>query len=706
MSVLIVAEKPSVAKEIAKIIGADKGTKGYKEGNNYIVSWCIGHLVELAEPDAYNPALKKWSLETLPIIPEQYKTVVSTKTAEQYKILAELINRPDVTELVCATDAGREGELIFRLVYNETGCNKPCKRLWISSMEEKSIRNGLANMKDSSEYDNLYKAAQCRQQADWLLGINFTRLYSRLYGRTLPTGRVQTPTISLIVNRQTDIDNFNPELYYNVYADLNTFIARTKVNDKKAAQEIVNRCTDREAVVTLVTEEDKKENPQALYDLTSLQRDANRILGYTAKQTLDVMQALYDAKLATYPRTDSRYITADMKSSTRSLIEQLINMGLYNNIMLQDYNLITTDVNKIVNDSKVTDHHAILPTSSLTKEKYDNLPTTEKNILTLVIFRLLTAVYPAHMYRATKAVLDIEGDAFEATGRVVLDKGYKAVEQHLKNCLILEVSKKNKTAEKDPADQENVLPPLAEGDTFAVQAITVEEKKTQPPKSYTEDSLLGAMETAGKNIADEELREAMKNSGLGTPATRAGIIENIINTGYIVRDKKNLQPTDQAKVFMDLVTSKLKSPELTAEWEKRLSEIQEGVYTDTAFMDEITGFIRSFISDYKLLHSEDEPKDNFFEKTEKKSVGTCPRCGKNIIEWDKVYSCESGKDGCGFSLWKKMCGKSISPTQAQKLLTKQKTDLIKGFTSKAGKSFNAYLIIKEDDKSIGFEFSN
>lgn len=696
--ILIVAEKPSVAGEIAKVVGATKKEKGYLTGGDYIVSWCVGHLIELAKPAAYGSEFAKWSLDALPIIPDRYITEVSANTADQFKVLKELMSRSEVAELVEATDAGREGELIFRLVYDKAGCKKPFKRLWISSMEEKSIRDGLANMKNSSEYDNLYHAALCRQRADWLIGMNLTRLYSKMYDKTLTCGRVQTPTINLIVNRQRQIENFVPQTYFSLVADLGSFKAYSKATEKTAAQEIVKRCTGKEAVVSSVERQEKKDNPAPLYDLTTLQRDANRLLGYSAQETLDYMQKLYDAKLATYPRTDSRYITADMEQSTRSLIDTLLLTGIFSSKVSSDFSTEKVSMKRVVNDKKVTDHHAIIPTGSVTKEKIDNLPTGEKNIMLLIAHRLLSAVYAPHTYTATKAILDIEGEPFSATGKEIIEVGYKMIDEQAKTAIKAAPEKEDKPDSPDNA----VLPSMSEGSTFTVHSVTAEEKQTKPPKSYTEDTLLSAMETAGKTIADEELKDAMKDSGLGTPATRAGIIENIIKIGYINRDdKKRLIPTETAYTFIDIVTDKIKEPELTAEWEKQLADIHKGRFTDTAFMGGITGFLRSFVNDTKALYSPEQSTGVF--RSERESIGTCPKCGKNVLEYPKSYSCESGKGGCGFVIWKQIAEKSISKTQAVKLLSKGKTDLIKGLKSRAGKSFDAYLVLKED-KTTGFEF--
>ena len=420
-------------------------------------------------------------------------------------------------------------------------------------------------------------------------------------------------------------------------------------------------------------------------------------MGYSAQQTLDYMQKLYDGKLATYPRTDSRYITADQEAHTRSLIDTLLQTGIYSTIISNDYSTNKISMKRIVNDKKVTDHHAILPTESVTKEKLAALPTGERNILLLVSYRLLSAVYSPYVYTATKAILDIEGEAFSATGREILETGFKMIDGQLKNTINATEEKE----EKQDGGENAMLPPMAEGNKFTVIGITAEEKKTQPPKSYTEDTLLSAMETAGKSISDSELKEAMKDSGLGTPATRAGIIENIIKTGYISREGKKLLPTETAYTFIDLVTPTIKQPELTAEWEKQLSEIQRGEIADTVFMDQITGFIRSFVNDTKALYSP-EQSTGVFER-ERENIGTCPICGKKVVEFPKSYSCESGKGGCGFVIWKTIAGKAISITQATKLLNKGKTDLIKGFKSKDGKPFDAYLILKEN-KSVGFDF--
>ena len=708
---LIIAEKPSVAGELAKIVGASKREKGYYTGNGYYVSWCVGHLISAAMPEVYNPDLKRWSLDSLPIIPDIYKTVVNPSTAGQYEVLKKLMNQADVDSLICATDAGREGELIFRLVYDQAGCKKPFKRLWISSMEEKAIRDGLSSMKDGREYDNLYRAALCRQRSDWLLGINLTRYYSKRFNKTLQTGRVLTPTTNLLVKRQREIQNFVPETYYTIIADFGSFKAYAKVGKKYEAEEIVKRCNGKDGYVTAVRKEDKKENPAPLYDLTALQRETNRLLGFSAQKTLDVMQSLYDGKLATYPRTDSRYITSDMETSTRTLIDTLLNTGIADPAVSASYREDSVNVGRVVNNKRVTDHHALLPTSNVTKAVFDNMPLSDdekkkgisqddkRKILLLLIYRLFMAVYVPHSYSSTRAVFDIEGEAFAATGKEIIDMGFKAFEHAMKTQLTVNGSEDE--AASEGTEDNATLPAMMEGDKFPVGSVKAEEKQTRPPKPYTEDTLLAAMEMAGKAIVDDDLREAMKNCGLGTPATRAGLIENMLHYGYAERKKKQLLPTAAAITYIDLVMDTVKEPELTAKWEKQLADISSGAGSDTEFMNGITSFLTEFISMSKAL---DVPEtDRHLFKQEREVLGVCPKCGKNVVEYPKAYSCESGKDGCGFVVWKKIAGKEITKTQAKQLLSKSKTGIIKGFTSKAGNPFDAHLDCVVNSKMIKWE---
>ena len=699
---LVIAEKPSVGRELANIVGAKERKDGYISGSGYIVTWAVGHLTELATPEMYDENLKSWKLETLPVIPDKFKTFVSKKTSDQYKIVKDFMLNKDVTEIICATDAGREGELIFRRIYEKANCRKPVKRLWISSMEEKAIKQGLASMKDWREYDNLYYAADCRQRADWLVGINLTRMYSVLHGRTLNTGRVQTPTLALIVKRQADIENFKPETYFALTANLGSFLAYAKVNSKGEAVDIVERSKGTNAVVKSVEKQKKRENPPPLYDLTALQRDANRFFGVSAQQTLDNMQDMYERQLVTYPRTDSRYITSDMESPTKGLIENLLGAGVYDSITSERYNRDKIAVKQIVNNKKVTDHHAILPTGKLTTAAYNSLSPVEKKLMTLIIYRLIISVYTTHIYMATKVALDIVGVEFTATGKEILDYGYRTVEEKMKSTL-KDGSDKTKRAD---SLVDVILPEMKEGDVFPVQDMTYEEKQTQPPRPYTEDTLLSAMETAGKAIDDAELREAMKDSGLGTPATRASIIEHIIKCGYMTREAKNLIPTQAGKTYISLVIDKVKEPEMTAEWEKQLSEIQKGKLSSEIFMNGIADFLKEIIGETKNK-PQSETGEPVFTFT-KEIAGICPVCGENVLEQIKCYSCESGKNGCGFVIWKKIAGKTISLPLAKVLLSKGRSKVLKGFRSKAGKPFEAMLVITEKDggKQVSFEFSN
>lgn len=682
---LIIAEKPSVANSIAQIVKATTSKNGYKIGNDYIVSWCVGHLITLANPEKYNEKYNSWNIEDLPILPNNFKTEIIKDTSGQYKILKELILSSEVTELICATDAGREGELIFRLVYEETGCKKPFKRLWINSMEDEAIRKGFNNLKDGKEFDNLYKSARSRQRADWLSGINLTRLYTKLYGDMFSVGRVQTPTVNLVVKRQEEIDNFKPKTYYRLVADLGEFEAYKKVEEKEKADNIIKNTKDSIATINDIVQEVKKENAPILYDLTTLQREANRLLGYSAKQTLEIMQNLYEAKLTTYPRTDSRYITQDMETSTKVLIEKLVNDKLYKGITLCDYNLTDVNINKVINDEKVTDHTAILPTNSITLERYNSLPKTEQNILMLIMLRTLIAPYSAYEYRTTKVLLNINEEEFEASGKEVIEQGFKSLEKYLRNILNI----------KDNSKLETFLPNLSKKSIFIVKGIKAEEKQISPPRLYTEDTLLLAMETAGKTIEDEELKEAIKGSGLGTSATRANIIENIISREYIERKGKSLRATNKGKNFISLVDDRVKEPELTAEWEKQLIDMEKGLIDEVDFTNNIKIFVKGIV---------EEASRNTIKVpvlSEKEIIGICPICKKDIIENKKAFTCEDR--ACKFVIWKNIAGKNISKIQAKKLISKGKTDLLKGFKSKKGSTYNAHIILKPDN-TTAFEF--
>lgn len=681
---LIIAEKPSVASEISKVVGADRRKDGFFEGNGYVVSWCVGHLVSLAPPEAYGEDLKMWNIQKLPILPHSFKTQVLPGTKKQFDILHELMLRNDINELICATDAGREGELIFRLVYEQTKCSKPFKRLWVSSLVPSAIQKALENAKCGSHYDNLYYAARCRQRADWLIGINLTRLYTTKYGKVLKAGRVQTPTLNLLVERQNLIDNFIPVPYFNVYAEMEGVQAVKKFTDKQTAYDTADKIKDKKARVSSVLKENKKERMPKLFDLTALQREANRLFGFSAKQTLDTAQSLYEMKLITYPRTDSNYLTSDMLNDTKQLVNNLTTS--FSSWLTQDINITPENVKLLINDKKVSDHHALIPTEQFNINKYEALPSSERKIAVLILFRLLEAISTPFIYESTNAEFEIEGLIYSAAGRIIKEQGFKQV----RNCFLNQFLPERLQAEK----KESILPPLNENDILTVTGSLVSEKKTQPPKPYTEDTLLAAMETAGKTIADELLREAMKDCGLGTPATRAETIESLIKNGYAVREKKNILPTDTAKSFISIVAEDIKEPDMTAKWEQKLHEISNGQYDETDFMKNINQLVSDTVQKEKQSEGEISFKS---EQTE--SYGSCPLCGSSVLKKQKFFSCSAGKESCGFLIWKRICEKEITENAVKKLLDKGRTDLIKGFTSKAGKKFDAYIELDENGKT-------
>lgn len=658
---LVVAEKPSVARSIAQVLGATTNKDGYIEGNGYQVTWCVGHLITLYDANDYDESLKKWDSKDLPIIPKPFKTKPYSKTEDQFKIVSRLMNAAD--EIIEATDAGREGELIFRLTYEQAKCTKPIKRLWISSLETSAIRKGFENLKSGSDYDDLYNAAKARQQADWLLGINLTRWYSCGYKSLLPCGRVQTPTINFIVEREREIQNFKPTPYYILTADLGSYSVMRKELEKSAAEKCIKDCTDQEAKITDVQKKVNKENPKPLYDLTSLQQDANKVFGMSAQETLDTLQKLYEAKLATYPRTDSRYITTDQKGSVETLIKNLFDRQLYPGVT----DISGIRVERLVNDKKVSDHHAILPTEQLTLEKYNSLSGFEKNIMTLVLWKLLIAAGPERQYESVKVTAVINGYEFIAEGQKCLIAGYKEFENGLLKVL-------GRTPKED-----NALPDINVGEIRFVKKITSEEKMTTPPGRYTEATLLNAMETCGKRITDVEFREAMKDRGLGTPATRASIIESIIKNGYIQRQKKVLVPTEKAFSFIDVCTPSLKQPELTASWEYKLSLIQKGELNWVLFMGEIETFVKNFV--------ETEVPRGGVSFGSAEVLGKCPNCGKNIKSGKFGPYCE-GK--CGMQV-SKFRGKELTDTQVKSLLDGKRV-LVKGIKKSSGDgSYDLYI---------------
>ena len=687
---LVVAEKPSVAQSLAVVIGARTKKNGYLEGNGYRVSWCIGHLAGLANAESYDPKYAKWRYDDLPIVPENWQYTVGKDKRKQFDILRELMSAPDVSEVVNACDAGREGEAIFRTVYTLAGCKKPMKRLWISSMEDEAIRAGFRDLRPGSDYDGLHQAALCRSKADWLVGINATRLFSVLYHRTLNVGRVMSPTLALIVHREAEIDAFRPEPFYTVMLGLSDFTAAgERCKDKTEAQRQQEACVNSPAVVQKVERKEKSEKPPALYDLTTLQREANRLLGYTAQQTLDYLQNLYEKKLCTYPRTDSRYLTSDMAESLPMLVNATAKaMSFANGVAVR------CDVSRVIDDKKVTDHHAVIPTQNLRTTDLNSLPVGERAILELVALRLLCAVGQPYEYAETMVTLECAGYPFTAKGRAVLKPGFKELEGRYRSSL------KN-APEPDKDTDAKALPLVSEGQTFEVMVPGIKEGKTSPPKHFTEDSLLAAMETAGA----KDMPEDAERKGLGTPATRAGILEKLVSAGFVERRKSKktvqLMPTHAAISLITVLPEQLQSPLLTAEWEYKLKEIERGELKPDAFMDGIAAMLRELVSNYQVI----EGAEVLFP-SDREIIGKCPRCGGNVTESKQGFFCENRS--CRFALWKNSKffsakKKQLTKAVAAELLGKGKVPLKGCYSEKTGKTYDAVVVLEDDGQHANFK---
>lgn len=677
MSKLVICEKPSVAKSIASALGASSRADGCFEGNSLIVSWCVGHLVSPMDAAGYDGCFRKWRYDDLPILPEPFRYVLVTGKEDTFENLRRLMNRPDVDTVVNACDAGREGELIFRLVYEMAGCKKPVERLWISSMEDMAIREGFNDLRPGAEYDALYQSALCRQKADWLVGINATRLFSVLYHRTLNVGRVQTPTLAMLAERDAKINGFQKEKYHYVRLKVDgTEAVSEKFTDPAQAKQVQAACQNGQTVCTSVTREQKKEQPPKLYDLTTLQREANRIFGYTAKQTLDYAQSLYEKKLLTYPRTDSRYLTSDMAETASCVIHLAAKVppfdGCGNFFPL---------VELMVSDRDVTDHHAIIPTMEIEKADIKALPVGERNLLLLVCCRLLCASANPYEYEAVTANFDCGGHTFTAKGRRILSEGWREIERIFRSSL-----------KEKPEDTESggVLPAFTEGQTFRDVAVSVTEHFTSPPKPYTEDTLLLAMENAGKDdIPDEAERK-----GLGTPATRAAIIEKLVAAGFVERRGRNLIPTKAGINLVTVLPEPLTSPMLTAEWEQKLTEIARGGADPDTFMDGIRTMVRELVSTYSCI-SEDGKK---LFAPEKEVIGNCPRCGKPVYEGKKNFFCSDR--ACGFVLWKNdrfwtSRRKELTKKMAADLLKKGRTNVKGMWSEKKQAAYDAAVILDD-----------
>ena len=675
---LVIAEKPSVARSIAGVIGAKEKHDGYLEGNGYLVSWCIGHLVSFADAGRYDERFKKWRYEDLPILPETWQYIIPDDKKQQFDVLRSLMQRPDVTGLVCATDAGREGELIFRFVYQMAGCQKPFERLWISSMEDSAIRDGFAHLKPGTDYDPLYQSALCRAKADWLIGINATRLFSVLYHKTLTVGRVQTPTLKMLVDRDAKITDFKKEKYHIVHiAAGGADAVSSRFSDAAEANTVKAACAGAQAVCALVTREKKTEQPPKLYDLTTLQREANRLFGYTAKQTLDYAQTLYEKKLLTYPRTDSQYLTDDMLPTVESLVS-----GLWPLLSFAAGLDIAPQFGRVLNSKKVSDHHAIIPTAEFVKQGFGTLAESEKKLLSLICCKLLCAVAGPHVYEAVTATFTCAGKEFTAKGKTVLSPGWKEMERRFRSSL--------KADADEEAEAVRELPELCEGQTFADVAASVTEHFTTPPKPYTEDTLLSSMERAGA----EDMPEDAERKGLGTPATRAAILEKLVQMGFVQRKGKQLIPTKDGINLAVVLPEALTSPQLTAEWESRLTEIAKGQADPDEFMDGIEAQARELVQTYSCISEE---KQKLFQ-AERVVIGKCPRCGEAVYEGKKNYYC--GNRACQFVMWKndrffEERKKAFTPKIAAALLKTGKAKVKGLYSVKTGKTYDGTVLLAD-----------
>ena len=668
-------EKPSVAMSYAKVLGVQGRQDGYLEGSGYIVSWCIGHLVELAPPSTYDEKYVKWNVADLPILPQRWQYLVSASTKKQFGILKKLMHRADVESIICATDAGREGELIFRLVYEQAGCKKPVSRLWLSSMEDNAIREGFANLKPSTEYDALYQAALCRERADWMVGINCSRLFSCLYGRSLAVGRVMTPTLAMAVQREAAIAAFTPEKFYTVSL---AFEGDGTASSKRFAQKadaelLLSKCRKEvSTVVQKVERKEKNEKPPQLYDLTTLQRDANRLLGFTAQQTLNYAQSLYEKKLITYPRTDSRFLTEDMAASLPGLVSAVAGAFSVGEA-------VPVHAEQVINNSKVSDHHALLPTASMVQADFSALPAGELSVLRLIAARLLCAMGEPHRCAETVLTTICAGEEFTAKGKVVLDEGWKGIERKMLDDLL--------DKKKEPA----ALPDVQEQSECGISGAELKEGQTSPPKHFTEDTLLHSMETASADSMPEDA----ERQGIGTPATRAATIEKLVQKGFLERkgDKKTkvLLPTDKGKALITVMPEEIQSADMTADWETKLLRVERGEMEPETFMTEINDMISSLVNTTEAVKGASALMKN-------KVIGVCPNCGNSVVEREKGWFCESNP--CRFVLWKdnaffKRLGKRMDAHVADRLLRDGRVRL-KDCKSSKGKTYNATVLLSTE----------
>ena len=683
---LVLAEKPSVAMSLSKVIGADQRGDGYMEGNGYLVSWCVGHLVELSQPEAYDEKYAKWRYDDLPILPEHWQYQVSASTKKQFGILKKLMQRKDVENLICATDAGREGELIFRLVYHQCGCKKPVERLWISSMEDSAIREGFQKLRPGTEYDALYEAALCRERADWIVGINATRLFSCLYGQTLNVGRVMTPTLAMVVMRDAAIRAFKSEPFYSAELKFRDFQAGgERMKEKAEAEKLVAECCQAgSAIITKVEQKEKSEKPPALFDLTSLQREANRQLGFTAQQTLDYTQALYEKKLVTYPRTDSRYLTADMAP----LVPELVSV-IQQSFQIQPDAPAPVNAAQVINSKKVTDHHAIIPTKTAAGYDISSLPSGEQAILTMLAVRLICAVGTPCRYAETIVEAECADQKFRTKGKTVTEMGWRQYAE-----------KTSEDAEKHA--EEGDFPELSEGMILELAGVDLKEGKTSPPKRFTEDLLLSAMESA----SSDEFPAGVERKGIGTPATRAAIIEKLVQKGFIERrgdkKKKYLCSTDKGNALVTVVPEQIQSPSMTADWEEKLLKIEHGEYDSDAFMGEISSMVSGLVKTYEAVKGAD-----VLMQPERKVIGSCPACGSDVCETAKGWFCRD--KSCKFALWKEnrffqTLGKQMTEELAKQLVNQGKARLIHCYSRKSNRYYDTTVHVETgEDGAAAFK---
>ena len=688
---LVIAEKPSVAQAIAKVIGADKKEDGYLEGNGYIVSWCVGHLVELASPESYDEKYEKWRYGDLPILPTDWKYQISAGTRKQFAILKTLMEREDVTSLVEATDAGREGELIFRLVYHQAKCKKPFERLWISSMEDQAISDGFSHLKNGREYDDLYRAALCRERADWIVGMNATRLFSTLYGQTLNVGRVMTPTLAMIVQREAEIDGFKPEPIYRLSISCGGIIALSDRFEKKQdAENTLNMLKEQKtAQVTKIDSTDKQEKAPQLYSLTALQRDANRFLGFTAQQTLDYTQNLYEKKLVTYPRTDSRFLTEDMEEMISGIADQMAEkFGYTKNLPIHP--------KQVINNSKVSDHHAIIPTANVADVEFGELTAGEQKVLSLITARLLSALGDPAVRNEVDVEFTCAGTVFKAKAKNMKVKGWRDIQDWVMGSSTDSTDSENENEDKKGnAEMLACIAALTSGKSYPVQNPKMEEGKTTPKKHFTEDSLLSAMERAGS----EEMPDEGERKGIGTSATRAATIEKLVRIGFLERKgnkkAKYLLPTHKGVALITVMPEQIQSPSMTAEWEQKLLDVEKGTFHDTEFMGEIEEMITGLVRTYKVIEEAEVLMHPALEE-----IGICPCCGSHVVERQKGYSCENRQ--CNFILWKEnrffeALGKKMTKQIAAKLLSEGKASLKGCKSKKTGRTYDTTVVMTVDE---------